>query len=221
MATLKVRIKNSQFVDYSGGEVELFTPTNVKGNGWECYINDKGNITCIAQHVYGDVKHTIKLNIKNGWVKLRLKIGEQPTQVLKSYKLESDYTDGLIGLPGGYIDRRRAYFRDSNFQEFLDSNKLDAVNFESANVTYVLYEEFYKGESIYKEEIEYTDGRTELVFNDIKKSEQNEEGSFRIVRHIEVRDASWAIKKVVRRSGIQRILYTNKNPKQILNLPKP
>ncbi len=219
MATLKVQVKNSRFVTYSGVEVKLFTPTKVKGNGWECCIDDKGNITCVAQQYYNDVRHTIKLNIKNGWVKLLLKVGDQQTKALRSYKLESENTDGLIGLPAGYIDKRRAYFRDAKFQEFLDAHELTAVNFESANGIYELKEEFWRGESIYKEEIDDTDGCAELIFNDVKKSEEDEEGSFLIVRRVEVTNATWTIKKVVKGSKIQRILYTSDNPKKIMNLP--
>lgn len=220
MATLKVQIRNSRFIDYSGVEVKLFTPSKIKGNGWECCIDDKGNITCIAQQYYSGVRHTVKFTIKNSWVKLLLKVGDEKNRAIKSYKLESQPTDGIIGLPGGYIDKRRAYFRDAKFQEFLNEHQLTAVNSESANAIYVLHEEFYRGESIYREEIEDTDGRTELIFNDVSKHEEDEEGTFIVTRQVEVTDASWAIKKVVNHAKVQRILYTSDNPKAILNLPK-
>ena len=218
MATLKIQVKDSRFVSYSGTEVNLFTSTKVNGNGWECNIDDNGNITCVAQQFYGDVRHTIKFNIKKSWIKLILKVGNQMPKVLKSYKLEGMQIDGVIGLPGGFIDKRRAYFRDAKFQEFLDEHELTAVRFESANTIYVLKEEFYNGESIYREEIDDTDGRVELIFNDVEKKQ--EDGRILVVRRVEVTSASWAIKKVVNGSRIQRILYTSENPKQIRNLPR-
>lgn len=223
MATLKVQIKDSRFATYSGGEVKQFTPTYINGNGWECYINEKGDITCIAQQVHGEVKHILKFTIKNFWVKLKLKIGEDKYRMLKSYKLANNSTDGIIGLPSGYIDRRRVFFRCAQFQEFLDSHELTSVNFDPPNTIYVLYEEFCRGESIYKEEIECTDGTMELLFKDLKrnvKEQEQEEGSFIIIRQVEVANARWAIKRVVKGDRVQRILYTRYNPKTLDNLPK-
>jgi len=220
MATLKVKVKNSRFVDYNGVEVKLFTPTKVKGNGWECNIDENGNISCVAQQYYDGERHTMKLNIKNGRVKLLLKVGHQMPKVLKVYELEYDNTDGVIGLPSGHIDKRRAYFRDEKFQKFMDEHGLAAVNHESANGVFGLHEEFLEGESIFKEEIEDTDGTTETISKKIKEIPDNGENSFLIYQHIRVSHATWAIKKITKGMIVKRILYTSDNPKKILNLPK-
>ena len=192
MATLKLTVENGRFVKHNGVNVESFNPLYVEGNGWKCYMYSDGNISCVAERMYKDGKHTIKLNIKRGWVKLILKIGEEPAQKLRSYKLESENQDGLIGLPGGYIDKRKAYFRDADFQRFLDENGLTAVRNETANDVYLLFEQIQGDNTIFREEIEHTDGQTELIFNDLVIS--NEGGIITIKREVEVTNASWVIK---------------------------
>ena len=220
MATLQLKVQGSRFVEHNGIEVKSFTPMYVDANGWKCYMNDNGNISCIAEQHYNGVRHTIKFNLKNNYVKLILKKGKDKPKVLKSYKLDKWPTDGVIGLPGGYIERRRAYFREGSFQEFLEKYALTAVRNEPAIGIYVLQEKFCNGESIYKEEVEITDGKAELIFNDVYKNENDEEGTFIIWRKVEVTNATWVIKKVMTEAKLHRILYTSENPKEITNLPK-
>ena len=43
------------------------------------------------------------------------------------------FGNGLLGLAGGYVDQRYAYFRDSSFQDFLDKFGLTAVKCENPN----------------------------------------------------------------------------------------
>ena len=219
MATLKLTVENSRFVNHNGVNVESFSPTYVEGNGWKCYIYNDGDISCVAEKHYKNVRHGIKLNIKKGWVKLSLKIGKESPKVLKSYKLESCTQDGVIGLPAGYIDKRKAYFRDADFQKFLDKYELTAVRYEAANGIYVLFEQIQDSGVIFKEEIENTDGQAELIFNDFE--EGDEKSITTIKREVQVTNASWVIKKVTLSEGrTLRILYTSDNPKEIMNLPK-
>lgn len=220
MPTLKLTLKNSRFVAHNSVNVETFSPTYVLGNGWECHIDSEGTVYCFAERYYRNERHSIKLKIKDGWVKLLLKIGGNEPKALKSYKLDEWPTDGVIGLPGGFIDTRRAFFRENSFQELLDQYGLTAVRCEPANGVYVLLEKFHEGNSIFKEEIEATDGSRELIFNDVKYPDENEENTFTIHREVQVTNANWVIKKVTRDNGILRILYTTDNPKEISNLPK-
>jgi len=220
MPTLKLTLKDSRFVSHNDINVENFSPTYVLGNGWECHIDSEGTVYCFAERHYREKRHSIKLKIKDGWVKLLLKIGHEEPKVLKSYKLAEWPTDGVIGLPGGYIDRRRAYFREHSFQELLDRYGLTAVRCEPANGVYIILEKFENGESIFKEEIEATDGTQELIFNEVKYPDPNEESTFKVYRQVQITDAKWVIKKVTRDTGIFRILYTMENPKEMTDLPK-
>lgn len=218
MPTLKITLKNSRFADHNGTNVQFFSPTYVEGNGWECYIDSDGTIVCIAERFYNRERHSIKFKIKDGNVKLLLKIGNNFPCALKSYKLDEWPVDGVIGLPGGYIDRRRAFFRKASFQLLLDELGLTSVRYEPANGIYVILEKFEKGNLIFKEEIEDTDGCKELVLNDIDTSDEEE--TFTVRREIQVTDATWVIKKVTTQDKILRILYTMNDPKETKNLPK-
>lgn len=220
MPTLKLTLKNSRFVSHNGINVENFRSNYALGNGWECHIDSEGTVYCFAERHYKKERHSIKLKIKDGWVKLILKIGYGEVKVLKSYKLAEWPTDGVIGLPGGYIDKRKAYFREHSFQELLDLYGLTAVRCEPANGVYIILEKFEKGESIFKEEIDATDGTQELIFNEVKYPDENEKSTFKVFRHVQVTDANWVIKKVTRDTGVFRILYTMENPKEMPYLPK-
>ena len=220
MATLQLKVQDSRFVEHNGVEVETFTPTYVEANGWKCYINDNRNIICIAEQDYSGIRYKSKIELKKGYVKLLLKKGTMHPKVLKSYKLEEWPVDGVIGLPGGHIAGRRPYFREEKFQKFLKENGLSAVRHGEASVIYTLKEKLRGGEVTYKEEIEASDGMSELIFNDIHKKEDDEEGTFTILRKVEVTNATWVIKKVVSGTNIHRILYTTENPNEITNLPK-
>lgn len=220
MATLQLKVQKSRFVEHNGVEVKTFTPTYVEANGWKCYIKDNGNIVCIAEQDYSGIRYKSKIALKKGYVKLLLKKGFRHPKVLKSYKLEVWPVDGVIGLPGGHISSRRPYFRDEEFQKFLKEHELSAVRHGEASVIYTLKEKLRGGKVSYREEIEASDGRTELIFNDILKREKDEEGTFTILRKVEVTNATWVIKKVVSGTGINRILYTTENPNKITNLPK-
>ena len=213
-------VKDSRFIDHNGVNVEVFTPTYIKGNGWECTMDEFGNISCISKRVYRNKHYTTKFNLKNRWVKLIRKINKERPRVLKSYQLGEVWPpEGVIGLSGACDETQRAYFRESKFQKFLDDNGLTAVYNDSANGTFALFETWQGEEILLKEEIEATDGTKELIYNDVKVSEDKK--ALTIERRVEVTNATWTIKKVEQADGrFHRILYTTDNPKEILNLPK-
>ena len=218
MPTLQLKVKNSRFVEHNGVEVKIFTPTYVEANGWKCYLNDNGNITCIAEKTYDDIR--FKIEIKNGYLKISSKKGDMRSKILKSYRIKEWPVDGIIGLPRGYLDSIRPYFREEKFQEFLNDYGLSAVKCEEASTIYTLKERFCRGEITYKEEIEDSDGHIELISNDVHKAGDNEDGTLKILRKVQVTNATWVIKKVIKGTQISRILYTTKNPKQITDLPQ-
>lgn len=210
MSTLQIRMVDSKFVSHNGVNVEVFEENYVKGNGWEARVKPDGRLECVASCYYHEELHLIKLKIHKGFVKLIMKIGREKCITLKSCKLEYGWPcDGIVGLPGGYIDKRRPYFRTDRFQKFLNDYKITSVRHESANGTYMLLTENYDGELLYYEELE-TDGNSELVLED------SENG----IHRYEVTNATWTIKTVVEKNKKLRILYTTDNPEKIMNLPK-
>ena len=219
MATLRITVKDSRFVSHAGVKVEKDTSTFIEGNGWRCYIDDRGNICCIADKVYSGISHRIKFTIKNGWVKTLHRIGKGYYTERKSYHLHSDSTDGVIGLPSGRIDERRPYFREAAFQEFLDSNSLTSVRCSNPNGTYFLCEQKNSaGEVIFKDEIEATDGE----MNAILKDSEGPDGENMTIIHVlaEVTNATWMIRSFVHEGEkVSRTLFTEGNPKEIPNLP--
>lgn len=218
MSTLQLVVKNSRFVEHNGVEVKIFTPAYVEANGWKCYLNENGNITCITEKTYNDIR--FKIEIKNGYLKISSKKGDMRPKILKSYRIKEWPVDGVIGLPMDYLDSKRPYFREGKFQEFLNNYGLSAVKCEEASAIYTLKERFYGGEVTYKEEIEASDGHIKLIFNDVHKAGDSEDGTLVIFRKVDVTNATWVIKKVVKGTKITRILYTTEDPRKITNLPK-
>lgn len=220
MATLKIQIKDSKFVSHNGVNVEKFTERYIKGNDWKCTISEEGRIDCIATQFYKEERHQIKFKINKGYVKLLLKIGDEYPRVLRSIKLEKWPQDGEISLPNGYIDLRRPFFRNANFQNFLKEYGLTAVHCESPNKTYKVRLNHNGHENVFYEEI-VTDGKIEEISKNVKSNEESEEKRFNIKTLLKVTNANWVI-KTVWKSGIcmHRILYTQDDPKQIVGLPK-
>ena len=218
MATLQIQIKDSKFISHNGVNVEKFTDKYVEGNGWKCQIFLNGKIFCIASHYYKGNERLIKFIIQSGYVKLKVKVGDNQESLMKNYRLNQWSTDGVLRLSNNFTHPRCAYFREASFQRFLDEHGITSVRYESANGIYRVLQENDGENIIFKEEIE-TDGNVELIYNAVKP---RKEGNYFIVeRDIEVSNATWVV-KIVRKLGVvkHRILYTTDNPEKIIGLPK-
>lgn len=217
MATLKIRLSNGRFVSHNGTNVEEFSERHVIGNGWECYLNEKGEFTCFSIENYSGIRHKIRFTVKNGYIKTTLKIGDEPSFILKLYRDEEWPTDGIIGLPFGRLNGNRPYFRNASFQDFLDKNGITAVRYGEACDVFELEKKIIDSETVIDEKI-YTDGEieTEKVWLWYSNSHTTV-----IHRKEKVSNATWVIVENTYK-GVQnnRILITLKNPREIVDLPK-
>lgn len=216
MSTLKVRIENLKFVSYNGADVETLEEKYLKGNGWECRIDDKGNLFCIAEELYRCCNlQRLELSIKNGEFKLVRTVNSGRPKVLKSYKLKWPQ-DGVIGLQGGLIYKRRAYFREKSFQNFLDEYSLFSVREEAPNRSYSINEELFTNGDKFYEKIE-TDGKITVVSENMT----DKGTSYLINKIVTVSDAEWVIKTTVKKEKLKnRVLYTDQNLKHLKGLNK-
>ena len=220
MSVLQIRVKDNKFILHNDVKVESFTHNCVIGNGWKCEIYPNGTITCIAAKTYFDVKRQMRFVIKNRYAKLMLKIGNSPETTIKSYRLNQWPLDGVLRLSSGYIDKRKAYFREIEFQDFLDEYGITAVRYESANAVYKLTRKILQGNTVFEEKIE-TDGKKEIIFNEVKYPEGSREWALTECKLVELTEATWAIKTSIRSGKIeQRILYTMEKPQEIVGLSK-
>lgn len=220
MATLQIEFKDKKFVSHNGVNVKVATETHIEGNGWSGEVDEDGNFYFIATQYYQKKRHQLKFKITNGYVKKILKIGDDITKVLKSYRIKDWPINGVIGLSAGYIDKRVTYFRTADFQHFLDAYGITAVRCESASGIYNLMQK-YDGHSIFLFESIETDGKIEVISGDTEVDKEPEESIFDVNQMVEVTDASWVIKTVWRYSKINnRILYTLDDPQEIVGLPK-
>lgn len=231
MATLQVQIENGYFVGTNGCYVTSVEPTHVIANGWDCVIDEDGTIRCDAIRGYSDGEHCMRYIIQpNGFAKLTLKVPYNKVKTLrkgfvvpKGYKL----SDGLLGLAGGYIDERYAYFRDASFQKFLEDHGISAVKHEDPNQTFSIRNARYGGGECYSylltdgEVIEegYSSGRTESWEESCPGTcayEGNE--------YLKVTGATWTIHKQTQHEGDNhncfRILYTlEKDLTKLVGIP--
>lgn len=141
MALLQLRIENGRFVETNYCNTDIFKPTHVSANGWECFINKDGSIMCQAVRIYANGEHRIRYVIlPNGFARLSLKRPHAKDRTVKKgfvIPKGAILSDGIIGLSGGNIDERYAYFRDSIFQKFLDKFGITAVKNENPNQSYL------------------------------------------------------------------------------------
>lgn len=220
MATLQIKFKDGKFISNNGVNVENFTSNNVKGNGWQCNANEFGEFSCIARKSYYGVKHQLKFYVKKGYVKTVLRVGSSKSILVKSYKADKWPMDGVIGLPSGFVDDRRPYFRNEEFQKFLDEYGITAVRYDLAGGMYQLDKKICDSQTIIEEKIE-TDGRIEVLNEEVLNFDDEDKSTVVERSTVEVSNASWVIKYVfVVGTKRHKILITMDNPKEIEGLPK-
>ena len=219
MATTKIKIENGFFVDVNGRYVESVEPTHVVANGWDCIIREDGSIECNAIREYSDGTHSIRYSIqKNGFAKLTLKEpGEKIKTLKKGFVVPKGVhlLDGTLGISGGYIDTRYAFFRDACFQTFLDEHDISAVQREDPNQVYRLRNALYAGGDC--RSCILTDGTVS------RRSNPNDYSEFGSEELVSITGATWVLHKQSQHEGNScncfRILYTLKNPTSLVGIP--
>lgn len=162
MATLNVKIENGFFKEAYGGYIKSVSPTLVEGNGWIAKIKEDGSIFCEASKEYSTDTCTIRYIIqKDGFAKLTLKWGKSAIKLIKKgYVVPrgKPVQDGIIGLAGGPIYKRYAYFRNQDFVDFLAKYGITAVLHSNPNEEFVQRNIRDGSDSL--ESYIYTDGKT-------------------------------------------------------------
>ncbi len=231
MATLQVRIENGFFVGTNGCYINMVEPTHIIANGWDCLIDEDGNIKCDAVRGYSDGEHSMRYIIQpNGFAKLTLKVPYDKVKTLRKgfvVPKGSKLSDGLLGLAGGYIDERYAYFRDGSFQKFLEEHGISAVKHEDPNQTFSIRNARYGGGECYSHLL--TDGKVEQQEYSSGRTESWEEScpgtcAYEGNEYLKVTGATWAIHKQTQHEGDShncfRILYTlEKDLTKLVGIP--
>lgn len=232
MATMKVSLCGGYFGEIFGStQVWEKSPTCVVGNGWDCSIQEDGTILCESIRSYSDGIHSIRYKIMpNGYARLTLKVPGERLKILRKgfvlprgRKLEN----GLLGLAGGNVDERYAFFRDEDFQNFLEDHGISAVQHENPNKVFRVRNARYGGGNCHSEL--YSDGTvTRLSYSDGKTAdwERQSPGTscFEVNEDFEVTAATWVLHTQSQHEGNShncfRILYTLEDPTKLVGLPR-
>ncbi len=197
MATLKIKIEGNRIVSSNGVYFKGISEDGLHaaGNGWEVTIRPTsgkrpGRIIAHCERQYSD----------------------GPAVCHREFRLE----DGLLGLAGGNVYSRYAYFRKASFQKFLDEFGITAVKREDPNQTFTGFSA-YSGWGTATQDVE-TDGELVQSYEDAPGSRERFEspgGNPNLYEGREthtVTGATWAI--VERKEDYRdnhnhsRILYT-------------
>lgn len=232
MATLKIKLENGFFVGTTGCYVSTVEATHVVANGWDCSVRKNGVVECFSARSYSDGEHSMRYVIQpTGFAKLTLKVPHEPVKTLRKGFVVPKGTrlsDGLIGLAGGNIDNRYAYFRDGSFQKFLEDHGISAVKHEDPNQIFSIRNARYGGGECSSylltdgniSEERYDSGRTERWEESSAGTTSAYEGN----EYLKVTGASWAIHKQSQHEGDShncfRILYTlEKDLTKLVGIP--
>ena len=219
MASFFLEVKDSKFVAHNNLNVEEFSSNRVVACGWECLIDQDGNISCTSsQTVLGEI-HKIKFTIKAGWVDcvVRVSNDRRPVRVLKSGKLNKWPVDGTIELTDGPISKRKAFFSKYSFTKFLDDYGITEVQAKNPNKIFQIIEKSNGIESIFREELE-CNGNTEVISNETVKDKKKIPYQVQLIK---VTGANWVVKTIWEYGEVKkRILYTYVSPHDIEGLPK-
>lgn len=221
MATLKIRIKDSKFISHNNVNVESFTEHEVKGNGWIAKIYHNGNITCIATGTENDgIEKELKCTFKNKIVKVHLRIGDKKPKIIKLYEFSEWNNDGMIGLSGGSIEKRRVYFRDKTFLDFLEEHKISSIQHMNPNMKFKISHGYRNGRLEFVEEL-HSDGELEQMYAYMRVPKWSDGKSFKKYYNAKATNATWVCKTSwMRGEIINRVLYTELNPVDIIGIPK-
>lgn len=117
MATSILTIKNGKIEEHNDRYFHSLSEDGKQysGNGWDVTLKEgcngrPGRIICHAERVYS----------------------YGPAICHREFKLE----DGVLGLAGGNITSRYAYFRSDDFAQWLKENDIQAVRRQDPNSTY-------------------------------------------------------------------------------------
>ena len=208
MATTNLIIKNGQIVSHCDRYYVSLSENGKEycGNGWVVRIKDgrkdrPGRIICHAEREYSD----------------------GPAVCHREFRL----ADGTLGLAGGNIYSRYAYFRSEDFQKFLADHNISAVKKEDPNTIFYLRNAWYGGGECSMSI--RTDGKMEKLKYDSGRTEDWEEScpgtsAYEGETSIKVSGATWVIVDKVQherdRHNSSHILYTlAKDATKLVGIP--
>lgn len=197
MATLKMRIEAGKVVGHEGRYFESISEDGLKavGNGWEVTIRPAskkrpGRIIAHCERMYSDGLATCH----------------------REFKLQ----DGTLGLAGGNVYSRYAYFRTADFQKFLSEFGITAVKREDPNQVFSSFCA-YSGSGSANQTVE-TDGKVEWNYEDAPGSREYFEAPganpnlYEGTETHKISGATWAIVETRENYGdnhnYAKILYT-------------
>lgn len=197
MATLRFFVKEGKVVDYAGRYFDGISEDGLKavGNGWVVTIcpatkRRPGKIIAHCEREYSDGTATCH----------------------REFRLQ----DGTLGLAGGNVRDRYAYFRKASFQKFLDEFGITAVKREDPNQAFTGFAA-YSGRGSAEQNVE-TDGKVDWHYIDDPGSREYFEspgGNPNLYRGEEthtITDATWVIVETREHYGdnhnYAKILYT-------------
>lgn len=195
-------------------------------NGWQCQIDSKGNVACVCGRDYKDGKHTVTYTVyPDGYAELE-RITPKAREILKSgYVIGANETldSGVIGLSGGNVDERFAYFRNASFRKFMGDFCLDHLKRKDPNMNYIIRNIADTGQRVTTEIV--TDGKTEVVSVSSGMTETLQimypgAGCFEEYKEIKVADASYVIVKEVRNGKHKNTLYSMQEVRELRRILK-
>lgn len=123
-----------------GNYNEMVSPRHMMTNGWDCHITRSGEIRCECAREYSDGMHVMLYTInKEGFARLTLDTpaDEKPRTLKKGYVVSKGMpVAGTLGVAGGYVDCRYAYFREASFDSLLKKAGVTAVEHADPNREY-------------------------------------------------------------------------------------
>lgn len=170
MSTLQMKIKNGKILDINGRYFEGASEDGLKaeGNGWVV------TIVPMSKETPGKIVAHCERHYSDG-----------PAICHREFKLQ----DGILGLSGGRVTERYAYFRKQKFQDFLDKFGITAVKREDPNQTFKGFTAWDGwGEAHYHVDTDGTATR-----EDYRDYINVENGNYTGSANIAVSNATWAI----------------------------
>lgn len=222
MATLQIRIRNGEFISTNSVGIKSEEKQKIKGNGWNCRINEVGEVICSGAFYLRGKKYWIKFALlEDGYSELTVtQMGKAGNGTKIREKIKTFPLDGTIYLPVNYNATSRPFFRETiDLDNFLKKHGLTAVLDVNPNGKYRLIQKRDGSNITYEDEI--TSNGTEKIQFKGQEIDKSNTQKIAIFAEAQVTEATWVVRTTKKNGEIaKRILCTKVAPEKIEGLPK-
>lgn len=120
-------------IEITEGKLNM-DPSTISFDGWKCFVEENGTIIFQATEKGSSIRYKLE---PSGFARLTIKKGKVIKTLQNCVGIgKDDSLTGVICLKGGPVEKRKAYFRGKDYENFLAKYKLNRISYQNPNRLY-------------------------------------------------------------------------------------